>query len=368
MKNKRNVAVTGYYGTGSSAVTDLLREYTTASVVPYEDKNFEHVVFYVSGGLFDLCTLLTHGNSPFTSDMVINNFIDAMKRLDRYDFVWFGSYQKQFGDKFKNLYTELIRSISTPNKGQNSNHIISERFSVFKALLQIATHLVYKRNFIQYGKKYVYDGKDVYFSMPTEEEVYAAARKFTRGYFNLFEIEGKDIKVFDHLIWANQVDEYMSCFDNDFKVIVVERDPRDVYLLNKYIWFKPPVGHGTPHFPINPEAFINEWLKTVVGEYTNPNLKRVHFESLIYDYEETVKEIEVFLGLSPSDHSKKGIYLDTSKSIENTQVFNGNYKWMNEVKPIEERLGNFLFKYPYKRIPNTGKMFDDPRTIASSKK
>lgn len=367
MSFKKNVAVTGYYGTGSSAVTDLLREYKSACVVPYEDKNFEHVVFYVSGGLFDLCTLLTHGNSPFTSDMVINNFINAMERLNCYDFVWFGSYAKQFGDKFKKLYTELVNSISTSSKGLNSNHIIRSRYSLFKALLQVAAHIVYKRNFIQYGNKYIYDGKDVYFSMPTEEEVYSAARAFTKGYFDLFDREGKNIRVFDHLIWANQVDEYMRCFDDNFKVIVVERDPRDVFLLNKYIWFKPPIGHGTPHFPIAPDLFVEEWRKTVVGEYSNPNLYRVHFESLIYDYDSTVEKIEDFLGLNSSEHVLKEKYLDVSKSIENTQVFNVNNEWRSEAQYIEDELREFIFEFPYERIPNTGNMFDDPRTVTTKK-
>ncbi len=45
---KLNIAVTGYYGTGSSAVTDLLREYDECVVVPYNNRNYEHVVFYTS--------------------------------------------------------------------------------------------------------------------------------------------------------------------------------------------------------------------------------------------------------------------------------------------------------------------------------
>lgn len=363
-----NVAVTGYYGTGSSAVTDLIREYDCADVVPYEDKNYEHVVFYVSGGLFNLCTLLTHGNTPFTSDMVINKFIESMERLNKYDFVWFGSYEKLFGNKFKELYLSLINNLSRHTRGKNSNHIVKSRYSLIKAMLQFAAHLIYKRNFVKYGNKYIFDNNEIYFSMPTAEEVYEAAKKFTNGYFRLFNKNNKSIKVYDHLIWANQIDEYARCFDDNFKVIVVDRDPRDVYLLNKYIWFTPPLGRGKPHFPTSVEAFIDEWKKTVVRSFSNRNTKQIHFENLIYDYDNTVSEIEYFVGLSQDLHNYRGKYLNIVRSIENTQIFNVKEEWMREIELIENELTEYLYDYPYSRKPNLKDMFDDPRTISNNKK
>ena len=41
-----NVAVTGYVGTGSSAMIDLLREYDGVKIVPEERASYEHQVFY----------------------------------------------------------------------------------------------------------------------------------------------------------------------------------------------------------------------------------------------------------------------------------------------------------------------------------
>ena len=365
---KLNVAVTGYYGTGSSAVTDLLREYKKTSVVPFSDKNYEHTVFYVSGGLFDLCTLLTHGNSPFTSDMVMNNFIDAMDRLNKYDFVWFGSYRKLFGNRFKEIVDQLVSELGESKKGENSNHITKSSYSIVKTVLQLAAHLIYKRNFVQYGCKYHYDGKNVFFAMPSEKEVFEAARRFTEAYFNMFDTEDVSIRIFDHLIWPHQIDEYSRCFTDDFKTIVVDRDPRDVYLLNKYVWFKPPVGHGTPHFPIEPEKFVEEWTKTIVQSYSNKNTLRIHYEDLIYSYESTVMRIEEFLSLNETDHVHKGEKLDISKSIENTQVFKVSKDWEKEVEYIAEKLDSYLYAFPYERKPDVGNMFDDPRTISAKRK
>ena len=53
-----NIAVTGYYETGSSALIDLLAEYDNTQIVPYGIKTYEHVPFYINGGLFNLCAIL----------------------------------------------------------------------------------------------------------------------------------------------------------------------------------------------------------------------------------------------------------------------------------------------------------------------
>lgn len=319
--SKLNVAVTGFYGTGSSAVIDLLREYTSVKVVPEIGRLYEHMPFYVSGGLFDTCTLLLHGNTPLGSDKIINNFIDAMDRINRYNFGWFGSYKSLFNDRFKENINRFVESISESRKGQNSNHIIKSYFSPIKALAQLAAKIIYKRKFGKYGVGYKYDKKLVYFSMPTRDELYSAAKVFTDAYFELFNVPEANIKVYDHLIWPQQVDSHANCFSDNLKIIVLDRDPRDVFLCSKYIWCKPPIGHGDPHFPTDPTLYADEWRRTVSTENFNPNALRIHFEDLIYNYEETVGKIESFLGLNPSNHKSPQSKFNPSKSIENTQLF-----------------------------------------------
>ena len=39
---------------------------------------------------------------------VISTFITEMKRLNDYNYVWFGSYQKMFGNKFMDLVYEFV--------------------------------------------------------------------------------------------------------------------------------------------------------------------------------------------------------------------------------------------------------------------
>lgn len=357
-EQKLNVAVTGFYGTGSSAVIDLLREYKGVNVVPEIGRLYEHMPFYVSGGLFDTCTLLTHGNTPLGSDRIINNFIDSMERLNKYNFGWFGSYNALFGNQFIDAVNKFVKSISENRKGQNSNHIVRAYFSPVKALAQVAAKIIYKRKFGKYGVGYQNDSKPVYFSMPTEEELYDAAREFTDSYFEMFNTDGK-VKIYDHLIWPQQVDTHARCFSDNLKIIVLDRDPRDIFLCSKYIWCKPPIGHGDPHFPVLPSLYADEWSRTVTEHTSNPNALRVHFEDLVYNYDKTVARIERFLGLNANDHLRPKTKFDPSKSIENTQLFQLP-QWKKEGEEVAELLENFLYEFPYERVPQVKLMFDSP--------
>lgn len=358
---KINIAVTGYYGTGSSAVIDLLREYKNVTIVPQIGHLYEHEAFYYPSGLFDLYTLMRNGNTPQGSDIYVNNFISAMKRLNDYDYVWYGSYQKLFGNSFMRLVNDFVDSISEKREGTNSFHNIKSRFSFIKAAMQLIAKIVYKKEIIQYGRKYIKDGNPVYFAMPTIEELNIAAQKFTEGYFKLFNNNGI-AAVYDHLIWPQQVNSHKDCFSSNFKVIVVNRDPRDVFLSSKYIWCKPGLGNsiGRPHFGEDPIHFADEWRRTIITKNVNPNALHIHFEDLIYNYENTVHSIEEFLDFLPKDHIAPKSKFIPEKSIENTQVFTCNTTFAAEASVIEKAIPEYLYQFTYVREANIKNMFDSP--------
>lgn len=354
-----NVAITGFYGTGSSAVIDLLREYDGVKIVPEMDMPYEHMPFYVSGGLFDTCTLLMKGNTPLGSDKIINNFIEAMERLNKYNYGWFGSYKSLFGKKFQDNVNQFVKSISESRSGRNSSHVIKSYFSPIKALAQLLAKIIYKRQFQNYGIGYKYDKNPIYFAMPTNEELYTAAKEFTDAYFQLFDASGMSIKVFDHLIWPQQVDTHAECFKDNLKIIILDRDPRDVFLCSKYIWCKPPIGYGKPHFPVDPALFADEWRRTVNVTNSNPNALRIHFEDLIYNYNCTIHIIESFLKLDSSNHISTQSKFNPNNSIENTQLFNIP-EWVVEGEEIANLLPEYIYEFPFKRMPEIKLMFDIP--------
>ena len=147
-------------------------------------------------------------------------------------------------------------------------------------------------------------------------------------------------------------------FYTNTKFIVVDRDPRDVYLCDQYIWSKPPIRiNGEPHFPTSINEFVAEWKKTIVRKFDNPNVLLIHFEDLIYDYESTVSQIEKFIGVKLT-HSNLKKVLKIEESIENTQLFNCNEEWEKQAKAIAKALPEYLYNFPYTRKPDRAKMFD----------
>ena len=45
------------------------------------------------------------------------------------------------------------------------------------------------------------------------------------------------------------------------------------------------------------------------------------------------------------------------KSIENTQLFLADSRYKEEANYIEEHLKDYLYEFPYERIPNSSKNF-----------
>lgn len=353
-----NIAVTGFFGTGSSAVLDLLKEYDGVVTVPQTGHAYEHSVFFVPGGLFSLCSQLLHGNSPQGSDMVVNNFVDAMRRLNDNDFGWFGSYKAMFGDEFMNIVNRFVERISVVRASSNSNHALGVRFSLAKAVAQYVMHILKKRSVTKYGTWYIKDKKPVYFSMPTEDELYAAAREFTSGYMSLFAKNTNSRHlIFDHLIWPQQVSEFRRCFDDSLKVIVSMRDPRDVYVSDQFIWSEPPMGHSKAHFPSNVEDFVDEWRRTMALTSKSDNLMVVHFEDLVCHYEATKAEIEKFLGIEPSQHTRAKQFFRPEASIENSQVFLLRDEWRTLADKIASGLPEYIHDFGEERVPNKKLIF-----------
>lgn len=370
MTNRINVAVTGFVGSGSSAVIDLLKEFDVCENALGKDKPYEHIPLYTHNGLLELGSILQNVNSPHNSDMAINGFIDSMERLNNNNFGWYGSYKWYVGDKFQKATQDFVSSISKVVDGKTCEHTIKVKWSLIKVILQIAAKIVYKRPIPKLGRVYVYDKKPVYYSMPTSEEYYLAARKFINSYFEMCSTVDKQVMVYDHLIWpqhAKLVDDY---FGDNFKVIIVLRDARDMFTLNKYYLYCPPIGNGKPLFPTEPKEFCEYWRRVnhcVKGVDSNKILY-LNFEDLVYNYDEALNKIIKFIGLKEINHVNKNRYFDPSKSIKNTQTFYINNEYYNESKIIEKEIPNHLYNFPYKIKTSFSEMFDDPNYVTKSKK
>ena len=355
------IAVTGYYGTGSSAVIDFLREFSSCECAI--GSRYEHYPFLGKNALFDLENRLFSNSSNYMiRDYAINEFIDEMERQNKYNFGWFGSYKKLFGNKFMNAVWEFINSISVEKKCKSFTQVKKIKHTPLKAFLQLGARVILKRKIHDLGRVYVYDKKPIRFLTVNHEEFMKSAKKLVNSYFNMCQIEEKHM-IYDHLVLPEQANLVERFFDDDFKLIIVDRDPRDVYLLSEHYWSTVKYGSQPGIYPDGVEGFCNHWAKTheyLKKAYTlTKNVLFVQFEDLVYKYEETTKKIINFCGLKEEDHIKKQQIFDPSKSINNTQIFNLKDEYNTEVEKINQNLETLIYNFPYQKKENAGEIFDN---------
>jgi len=351
----KNIAVTGYYWSGSSAVLDLLSEYESVCSVPINRdwKDYEHVLFYYRGGLFDLCNHLMHGNTVVGSDYAVNVFLDSMERLYYNRFVWFGSYKNLIGEDFLKIVEDFIKEIAVEFQGRNLNHAVGTAFSALETIKKIRYNFLHRKFFDNpFVKKTIFDDKKVYISLPKKDELINASQRFTKSYLNLFNVtKGVDYRLFDHLIWPQQINEFSKYLDPDLKMVVVQRDVRDVYISNKYL-------SRVHFFPTKVDEFIELYKKIVTSINNNPNVIIVNFEDLIYKYDEVEKMFEKQLGLIHNAHINRNKYFNPTRSIDNTQVYRCKNEWLEESVAFEVKLPFLCYQFPFERVPDINKIMD----------
>ena len=152
--------------------------------------------------------------------------------------------------------------------------------------------------------------------------------------------------ILDQLLLPHNLWRIPKYFGRELECFVVDRDPRDVYLLNKYVW---PIISGPIPYPTEAEEFCDYFLRLreMEKKIDSPQVHRIQFEDLVYQYDKMKEEIMGIMGLRPEQHTRKRMYFDPDKSIHNTQLFLDE-KYKDEVAVIEQHLGKYLYPFPYK--------------------
>jgi len=166
----------------------------------------------------------------------------------------------------------------------------------------------------------------------------------TRQYIDRIFKDYVDNKVTSHIVLdqaipANHPYWGSRYFDN-CRILVVDRDPRDVYidLINE----KSLVGYDVAvNHDVN--LFINWFKKVRKQDIKQADYKRIQFEKLILDYDNTVREIYEYCNIDPSAHINKKKNLIPERSAKNIGMWK-NYKYQNEISLIEKELSEYIVK------------------------
>lgn len=337
---KQIVVPTGYMGSGSSAITDIIAEidgYTN------DTKEFEFVFLHCPNGLFDLEDKLLYGNNSIRSDEALHSFYKQMSTLYEQSSLWFCGYSSIVSPDFIKWTKEFIDSL-----------IISKSNESYWYYQQIPSSL--RTKFLTDLKSWILkyfdksmsaitprEYREMWLSYPTEDKFYNKANIWITKVLEAIS-SGEKIIV-DQLLLPHNLHRLNNYFDEKLKVFVVDRDPRDVFILNKYYWSlkKCPVP-----YPLDVYDYCRVYRSIRESEkIINDNrIIRLHFEDLVYNYESTLNRIYLNLGISPSCHIQKGTRFNPQKSIINTQLFLKK-QYQNESDIIKEELEDFLYPFPY---------------------
>lgn len=330
---------TGYMGSGSSAITDLASEYSGCNNTY---KSYEYIFLHCPNGLFDLEDRLLAGNNALRSDEAIRSFENQMEKLYKSKFWWVGNYEKIIGNEFIKLTSAFLDNIEQFNyKGYWYTHEEVDCKMFIKLISRKPIKKLIPK--LRYSKILRYNDR-MRISFINDEAFYAAARRYLKGVLKVIANDEENV-IADQLVLPFNLHRIDNYFDDCARVIVVQRDPRDVFFTNKYVWNKK--GCQIP-VPTDVYQFCSFYKSMRQSEKKTCSEKvlRINFEDLVYKYDETVKIFEEFIGFDESEHEKKFSRFTPELSIRNTQVFrNTNFKDENEI--IEAKLKEYLYDFPY---------------------
>ena len=170
------------------------------------------------------------------------------------------------------------------------------------------------------------------------------AVKFTEeggvSLINEYDKEDKEFIMMDQVVPSSNIERYIRYFD-DIKVVVVDRDPRDVFLFEMLKLRGTIVPHDVKQF-----CEWYKWTRSLdknKNSCTNKNIKYIYFEDLIYHYDETVESLIDFVGLDKNNHVNKFKYFKPEISKKNTRLWEQNSIYNEDIKYIEKELSIFLY-------------------------
>lgn len=320
-----------YYGSGSSAIIDLISEYDNVKNL----SDFEFRFLHDLDGIEDLEYHLVKNHNRHNSGHAIKRF----QRLMNFNNgnVFSKRYSKYLkNDKLLALTDEYIKSLVDFEYPGWWFYDLYDKGNDKYYLYQIANHVCRK---IPIDRFRILKNEKILCSHPDEKRFIEATKKYVSKLLNALNDEQKEYLVIDQLVPSANISNTLKYLEDETFVFVVDRDPRDVYLLEKYYW-------KGRHCPLDPEVFCKWFAYTHNagnGAESNKNIVKIQFEDIIYNYERIEKLIENITGLKHENHIKRFDMMNPIISAINTQLWKKHDD--KAVGVIENRLSDYLYNY-----------------------
>lgn len=328
------ITVTGFGATGSSAISHIISEFDNVKSLG----STEFWLLQDLHGVSDLDYFLNDGNHRSKTFVGIRNFERLVKKKRAF-------YSRYFPN-FDSISTEYISNI----KGTTFNKALHPFEYEQSFLMEIFVKVYFKLQFIIH--KLFSPNDELILKLPSNkkhhfkydpEYFYKITKIFTRKLFeSIMDNKNCNHIMVDQLVPSTNISRYFNYIDK-LKVIVVDRDPRDIFLLNKLKWKGTPVLCDTDNVDVFIDWYSSIRYNSFKGD--NSDVMRINFEDLIYNYESTLEKITSFCMLNKQLHNQKFKIFDPKKSITNTKLWEQQHNFQSEISQIERKLSKYCYKY-----------------------
>lgn len=326
----KKIACVGYHCTGAGVIDDLFREFDNVCQGAYE---CEARMLQDPDCISDLEFNLVENPHRLNSGFAIKRF---KKYVDRTNL----TYRRIFGKQWKECSYKYAENLAKINyKGYWHGDIwlqstVSQYINLFrKALNKLRPKSMRHPSWYNY-----FPNLYTYHAILSEDDFLKRTQEYIDELCCVMNKDKKEYVLLDQVLSPSNPERYMR-YVKDMKVVIVDRDPRDVYITvsnyKDHVLPKDPHEFCTVYRDTRPNKSFNE----------NPNVMYVTFEDMIYDYDRMVKKVLDFVGIDSSHHITPRLHFDPSKSIRGTKQWERYPEYSDAVKIIEEELPEFLHQY-----------------------
>ena len=172
----------------------------------------------------------------------------------------------------------------------------------------------------------------------TKEEFYKKTQNYIDELCSAMNIDNREYVVLDQLIAPGNPARYMN-YVKDLKIIIVDRDPRDVYLHQ--------LNHKDHVLPTDVYQFCQEYRddRKKISNLSKEQCMEITFEQLIYHYDKYIPKIIDFVGIDKSHWVKPKSHFNPDRSIKNTRLWEKTEQYQKEIKIIEVELADMLHEF-----------------------
>ncbi len=330
------ISCASYYGSGSSAITDFVSEFD--GVYSFTDEEFRFI--QDPDGISDLEFNLVENFNRHNSGHALKRYkrlvdFQAGNRLTK-------RYEGFFHGNWKKISYEYIDALTDFSYNGWWQYDLMDRGAFFYFRKRVVNKLLKMTVWRNKPERCLNTMKNeiTYCSHPSEDKFLRCTKQYIENLFSSVA-EGAETIMVDQLVPPTNLPRYLRYFD-DIQVVVVDRDPRDVFYLDKYVWCDGII-------PSDVETFC-KWYRYTREHRKTENLNTesvrfVQFEDLIYHYEETGHELAQWLGLDEKNHIRKKQLLNPAVSIKNTQAWKNKPECADEIICIERELSEYLYHF-----------------------